>query len=156
MPDTGIQLAKLWLRALSPAILPLRDFSITFSRSSGPGGQKVNKTSSKATVTLEQWRHKNWIPEEIRHQLVDKGFRYATKSGDIVVHNDTLRSREKNAALCLQKLCQEIKRTVVFDGEVSDEDKLKWVNISKRTNEQRLMVKKARATRKQNKKVDLY
>ena len=36
---------------ISPKLqIPLREFEFTFARSSGPGGQNVNKVSSKATL----------------------------------------------------------------------------------------------------------
>lgn len=36
--------AKKWLVELTPAKVPKNEFKISFSRSSGPGGQKVNKS----------------------------------------------------------------------------------------------------------------
>ena len=36
---------------ISPELhIPLREFQFTFARSGGPGGQNVNKVSSKATL----------------------------------------------------------------------------------------------------------
>lgn len=147
--------AQLWLKQLKPAVLPKDQFSVTFNRSSGPGGQKVNKTSSKATLTLPQWRTKQWLPDEIKRQMEESGFRYATKKGDIVIHDDTQRSRELNAQLCLEKFCSELKKTVIFAGETSEEDKNKWQGVRKRTNERRLQEKQRQSQKRESKKFDL-
>jgi len=40
----AINEAKKWLQNLTPSKIPRNEFKITFSRSSGPGGQKVNKS----------------------------------------------------------------------------------------------------------------
>lgn len=152
--NDSIKAAKKWVRDLSPQLLPKSHFRLTYSRSSGPGGQKVNKTSSKATLTLNNWRSAEWIPQEVKKQLMENGFRYATKSGDWVIQNDTDRSRVQNAELCFIKLCDEIKRSVVFAGEVSEEDKQKWKEIRKKTNEIRLKEKQMRSQKKQSRKRD--
>lgn len=149
-----IQLAKRWIKNLSPSLLPKDDFQVSFSRSSGPGGQKVNKTSSKATVVLPQWHAKMWIPQEIKRQMVEHKYRYITKRGNIVIQNDTLRSRDQNEQLCYDKFCSELRRLVTFPGEVSEEDRQKWVQVRKRTNEQRLHDKKRRSMKKESKRFE--
>jgi peptidyl-tRNA hydrolase ICT1 len=149
-----VQVAKQWIQNLKPSVVPRTDFQISFSRSSGPGGQKVNKTSSKATVTLRQWTATPWIPVEVKRQMLDNGYRYMTKRGDLVIQDDTQRSRELNTDLCFYKFVEELKKTVKFAGEVKEKDKIKWKKVKEMTNEQRLQDKQRRSTKKQARKFD--
>ncbi|PVH17023.1 uncharacterized protein CXQ87_004582 [Candidozyma duobushaemuli] len=154
-----IEEAKRWLDnpQINRAV-----FEITYSRSSGPGGQKVNKTSSKATVALEPWKWLNpqfcfWIPKPILAQIEEKRIRYHTKSGGLLIQSDRSRNREDNTADCFKKLGDEIRRVVEFEGKVSEEDKAKWEELAKVSKERRMEQKKRQKEKKQgrSKKFDL-
>lgn len=65
--------AQTWLRNLSREQLPSdSQFDVSYARSSGPGGQNVNKVSTKATLKLDK-KHWNidaeWMPIVVRHVL---------------------------------------------------------------------------------------
>lgn len=65
--------AQTWLRNLSREHLPSdTQFDVSYARSSGPGGQNVNKVSTKATLKLDK-KHWNidaeWMPIVVRHVL---------------------------------------------------------------------------------------
>lgn len=146
-----IEAARKWL-SMEPKI-PRGVFEITYSRSSGPGGQKVNKTSSKATVALSPDRWLNpqfcyWIPKPVLEQLAEKGIRYHTKLGGLLIQSDRTRNREDNTADCFKKLIDEIRDTVYFEGEVSEEDKLKWEELAKVSKEKRMLQKKKQSDKK--------
>lgn len=154
-----IEEAKRWLDnpQINRAV-----FEITYSRSSGPGGQKVNKTSSKATVALEPWKWLNpqfcfWIPKPILAQIEEKRIRYHTKLGGLLIQSDRSRNREDNTADCFKKLGDEIRRVVEFEGKVSEEDKAKWEELAKVSKERRMEQKKRQKEKKQgrSKKFDL-
>lgn len=154
-----IEEAKRWLDAPS---INKSLFEITFSRSSGPGGQKVNKTSSKATISLEPWKWLNpqfcfWIPKPILAQLSEKRIRYHTKLGGLLIQSDRSRNREENTADCFKKLGDEIKRVVEFEGEVSEEDKAKWDELAKVRKERLVEQKKRQKEKRQgrSKRFDL-
>lgn len=96
--EKDISEAKKWLESYQPSDIPATLFEISYSRASGAGGQKVNKTSSKATVSLSPDRWLNpqfcyWIPSAIRSQLVDNKLRYETKSGGLLIQSDATRNR---------------------------------------------------------------
>ena len=42
-PDDENQEARAWISQFKPKLLPTNLWKVTFSRSSGPGGQNVNK-----------------------------------------------------------------------------------------------------------------
>lgn len=48
--------------------IPIDKLEITYCRSSGPGGQHVNKTNTKVTVKFHL-ASADWIPEKIREKL---------------------------------------------------------------------------------------
>ncbi|KAI7617283.1 hypothetical protein KC319_g19335, partial [Hortaea werneckii] len=50
--EEELDAARKWLAQLDPDTIPRSICDISFSRSSGPGGQNVNKVSSKATVRI--------------------------------------------------------------------------------------------------------
>lgn len=160
--EKDIEAAKLWLQNFSTKKIPIREFDISFSRASGPGGQKVNKTSSKATVSLspDKWLNPQfcyWIPKAIRDQLETKPVRYETKNGGLVIQSDTSRNRDVNAEECFNKLLREIKANTYFEQEMSDDDKKKWAELKEQSKEKRLFSKKKQSDKKKSrsKKFDI-
>ncbi|KAG2735155.1 hypothetical protein G9P44_001369 [Scheffersomyces stipitis] len=150
-----IDKAKAWLQSFTVEQIPTHIFDISYSRSSGAGGQKVNKTSSKATVALEpsQWldpQYCYWIPLPVRRQISAKKIRYETKKGGILIQSDTTRNRDVNTDECFRKLLQEIKDTTFFAGEVSEEDKKRWEEIREDAKEKRMFNKKKQSDKKKS------
>lgn len=141
--------AEKWVRSLTAGSVPLKMFSVRYDRSSGPGGQKVNKTSSKCTLVLYNFSSCSWMPEEVRLQLRQKPIRYYAKNSDsLVVQADEERSRELNRQLCLEKLVREIKKCCWFPKETGLETVEKWKAIKARAKEGRLKEKKQHSDKK--------
>ncbi|CAN6637857.1 hypothetical protein TRVA0_016S02146 [Trichomonascus vanleenenianus] len=141
-----------WLATLDSRKLPRDAFSVSFSRSSGPGGQNVNKVNSKATVKLtkEQLDLAEWIPKVAKDQL--EMLPFVTKSGSLVVQSDRSRNRHENIEDCYDKLCEAFKEGIYVESEVDEKTVKKWEQIKKKTNEERLKEKKATAEKKQGRK----
>lgn len=160
--EKEIEQSKKWLETFTHTEIPTHVFDITYSRSSGPGGQKVNKTSSKATVSLEPglWLSTQvcyWIPKPVQAQLQAKGIRYETKTGGLLIQSDTSRNRDMNSELCFKRLLEEIKSKVYFASEASEEDKEKWTQLEEDFKERKKYHKKKQSDKKKNrsKKFDL-
>ena len=83
--------------------IPLREFQFTFARSGGPGGQNVNKVSSKATL---RWPvvHSPSLPEPVRTRLLEKTGASVTATGDLLITSQRFRDAGRNVADCLEKL----------------------------------------------------
>ncbi len=83
--------------------IPRTEFEITFSRSSGPGGQNVNKVNSKATL---RWpiRASSSLPEAIRQRFLQRYAARLTTEGEILIISQRYRDAPRNAQDCLEKL----------------------------------------------------
>lgn len=83
--------------------IPLREFQFTFARSSGPGGQNVNKLNTKA---LLRWPvvASPTLPEAVRRRLLAKQHRRVTNDGDLLITSQRFRDAGRNVADCLEKL----------------------------------------------------
>ena len=91
--------------------IPLSEIEITYARSSGPGGQNVNKVSSKARL---RW---NLVGGRLDPEVVER-FKtlypsWVTESGEVVVSSKISRDAPKNRAACLEKLRAAILKASV-------------------------------------------
>ncbi len=79
------------------------EFVWSYARSSGPGGQNVNKVASKAVL---RWSvaHSTAVPEEVKVRLALQQKRYFTQEGDMVIASQRYRDQERNRQDCLDKL----------------------------------------------------
>lgn len=81
------------------------ELSIEFVRSSGKGGQNVNKTATKAQISWEISESQSFTPEQInliKQEAHKRG--YLTKSGLIFVYDQRTRSQDMNRAAAMGKL----------------------------------------------------
>jgi ribosome-associated protein len=83
--------------------VPLRELTFDFVRSAGPGGQNVNKVSSKAVL---RWRvtASPSLPPEMRERFVLRFGKRITRDGDVVIASQRFPSRGRNLDDCLEKL----------------------------------------------------
>ena len=83
--------------------IPLRELRFTFARSSGAGGQNVNKVNSKAVLRWDV-RSSPGLPEGVRERFLDRFGRRVTREGVLVLTSQRFRDRGRNIADCLEKL----------------------------------------------------
>ena len=83
--------------------IPLKEFRFTFCRSSGPGGQNVNKLNTKAQLRWKMMESPS-LPEAVRRRLLAKYGRRVTSEGDLLVTSQRFRDAGRNVADCLEKL----------------------------------------------------
>jgi ribosome-associated protein len=85
--------------------IPLREFRFTYARSSGPGGQNVNKVNTKAVL---RWAvaASPALPEPVRQRLLAQCRRRITAEGDLLIVSQRFRDAGRNTADCLEKLRQ--------------------------------------------------
>ena len=114
-----------------------------YSRRSGPGGQKVNKTESQAEL---RWNLlASTALNEKQFQLVqDKLNKLINKDQELVLSSDQFRSRERNKQACLERLFEHIERALHIPK------KRKKTKPSKASIEKRIQEKKRRGEKKRN------
>jgi ribosome-associated protein len=101
------------IRAGGGAItIPADAIEWQFVRSSGPGGQHVNRTSSKAVLRFDARRSPH-LPEDVRRRLLEREKPRLTRDGFLVITSQRHRDQPKNVADCLAKLSALIERAVV-------------------------------------------
>ncbi|KAG8129076.1 putative Peptidyl-tRNA hydrolase ICT1 mitochondrial-like protein [Naja naja] len=112
--------------------IPVGRLSVSYSRSSGPGGQNVNKVNSKAEVRFHL-ASADWISEEVRQKMA------------VLM---------RNLAECLQKIRNMIAESTVTPHVISEETAEMIRKRVEKRNRERLRQKKARSSLKQSRQVD--
>jgi ribosome-associated protein len=80
-----------------------------FSRSSGSGGQNVNKVSSKAQMRWSP-RANTTLPGDVRDRFIEAYAGRLNLEGELVLQSDETRDRRHNMRLCLDRLRAMILR----------------------------------------------
>lgn len=91
------------LRVTSRIVLPQSELHFSFVRSSGPGGQNVNKVNSKAQLRWAAAKSPS-LPDDVRHRLVARFARRMNDRGEIVITSQRYRDQARNVGDCLTKL----------------------------------------------------
>ena len=89
--------------------VPREKLEIGFSRSSGPGGQHVNKVSTRAEVRFHL-ESADWLPAAVRKRLAGLYPRRLNRDGEFIVVSSRYRSQGRNLEDCIEKLEGFIER----------------------------------------------
>jgi ribosome-associated protein len=125
--------------------VPDNELELSYARSSGPGGQNVNKVNSKAllrwnlpssTVSLELKLH---LARRLAHQL--------TKEGDILVSSDKYRDQGRNREDCLEKFHNLIASALVVQ-KIRNKTKPSHSRVRKNKESKELHSRKKRSRNK--------
>lgn len=119
----------------------------TFARSGGPGGQNVNKVSSKVILhwDIEQ---NNVLAEAVKQRIRHACKNQLTTEGKLVLMSQQHRDQERNRQDCLDKLVAIIRRALV-PPKIR-----KPTKPSRAARENRLKDKKKRSDLKRSRRLD--
>ena len=87
----------------SDIVIPAGELQFSFARSAGPGGQNVNKVSSKAVL---RWQAAGTpsLPEAVRRRFLTKYANRINAAGELVLACDEHREQPRNRTACLERL----------------------------------------------------
>lgn len=83
--------------------VPDSEIELSYARSSGPGGQNVNKVNSKAVL---RWNAQEsaCFPDFIRARVLARLSSKLTRDGSLIIASDRYRDQIRNREDCLEKL----------------------------------------------------
>ena len=112
------------------------ELDISFAKSSGPGGQNVNKANTKVILSWEVSASRS-INQDVKDQLLKK--LNLTNDGRLVIHSDKFRSQDRNKHDCIQKFKKFISSALYVAP------KRKKTKPTRAAKEKRLKDKKSRS-----------
>lgn len=126
-------------------VIPEHELEITASRAGGPGGQHVNKTSSRISV---RWNVKSScaLTDEQKERVLQKLQARLTSDGDLMVHTSESRSQQQNKKIALALLAEIVRKALAV------QKKRMATRVSKGVKEKRLQKKTQRSEVKKMRK----
>lgn len=91
--------------------IPMEELHITYTRSSGPGGQHVNKTSTKAELTFDL-AHSPSLSQEDRLWLISRLESRLDSEGILRISSQEFRSQLRNKKAAIEKLHSILERAL--------------------------------------------
>ena len=85
--------------------IPVSELQISFSRSGGPGGQHVNKTSTQAELMFDLLSTPS-IPPEDREWLMERLKHRLDSTGRLRLISQDTRSQRQNKAIVLERFAE--------------------------------------------------
>ena len=92
--------------------IPDDELTFTFVRSSGPGGQNVNKVATATQLRFDV-RNSPSLPEEVKARLIKLAGYRMTQDGILVVEAKRYRTQEQNRSDAEQRLVTLIQKALV-------------------------------------------
>ncbi len=83
--------------------IPDEELEFSFARSSGPGGQNVNKVNSKAVLRWQILESPS-VPQEVKERFLEKYANRVSSNGELILSSQKYRDQSGNIENCLEKL----------------------------------------------------
>ncbi|HMF01897.1 MAG TPA: alternative ribosome rescue aminoacyl-tRNA hydrolase ArfB [Terriglobia bacterium] len=99
------------IHVMDGVLIPENEIRITASRSGGPGGQNVNKVSSKVTLSFDV-RGSAVLSEEQKRKIIGKLATRISKEGILQVVSQRTRSQELNRLDALARFSELLRRVL--------------------------------------------
>ncbi|NXC43486.1 ICT1 hydrolase, partial [Penelope pileata] len=133
--------------------IPMDRLTVSYCRSSGPGGQNVNKVNTKAEVRFHL-ASADWIPEAVREKMAVMHRNKINRAGELIVNSEESRYQMRNLAICLEKIRVLVTEATEKPKVVSKETAQQLIARVEKMNRERLRQKKIHSNIKQSRKAD--
>jgi len=117
--------------------IPENEYELNTTKSSGPGGQHVNKVESAVQLRFDIAQSS--LPNRIKERLINMSDNRITKESVVVIRVDVHRSQRKNKEEAVKRLQQLIHRAT------KKKKKRVKTHIPKKAHEKRLQEKSRRS-----------
>ena len=112
-----------------------KEINFKMTKSSGPGGQNINKNSTAVTLEFDILNSIS-LPKKIKQILFDTSHSYLTKSGKIIIKASNYKSQHKNKTEAVSRFITYFNNVLMTKKKRIDTKPTKS-SIEKRLNEKR-------------------
>ena len=124
------------------------ELKFSFSRSSGPGGQYVNKVNTKVELRFDIAKSQAFTDDQ-KALLLERLSQKLNQDGVLIIVSQSTRSQLKNKTEAIEKLHE------IIDMALKPEKKRKPTKIPKAIKEKRLKEKKELSEKKERRRLEL-
>ncbi|HSR17248.1 MAG TPA: alternative ribosome rescue aminoacyl-tRNA hydrolase ArfB [Ignavibacteriaceae bacterium] len=127
--------------------IPETELHFNFIRSSGPGGQNVNKVSTAVQLRFDIINSPS-LPEQLKKRLIAVSGNRATKEGILIIEAKRFRTQESNKQDALKRFIELIRK-----AEKKPKRRIK-TKPSKESRQKRIEEKKKRSEVKKMRRIN--
>ena len=127
--------------------IPVEKLEVLYSKSSGPGGQNVNKLKTRVQIRFDI-HSADWLPPEVKQAILTKYKNRFTKEGILILESQCTRNRVSNERDVLIKLQTIIEKSFTKPGATCNAKVMKIKDLQAKAKERRKLFKLSRKLRK--------
>lgn len=127
--------------------ITIDNVSVSYARSSGPGGQNVNKVNTKVDMRFNV-KNAHWLSERVRERILQMEKNRINKDGEIVISSTKTRTQKGNIEDALAKLQAIIDAASYVPPPPSEETVKRIAKLSAIGEQKRLDTKKSHSQKK--------
>jgi len=127
--------------------IPENEIQFNFIRSSGPGGQNVNKVSTAVQLRFDIVNSTS-LNDEIKRRLIEKSGNKVTKEGILIIEAKRFRTQESNRQDAVERFIELIRK-----AEKKPKKRIK-TKPSKESRQKRIEEKKKRSEVKKMRRIN--
>lgn len=132
--------------------IPIEKLEITYCKSSGPGGQNVNKVDTKVDIRFHL-ETADWLSEDIKKNIISQYKNRINKDGFLIVRSDITRSQLYNQAAAMTLLRDIIRKAAIQKSIPRSEETLHMLRKRKeKANRERIIEKRMHSLKKGRRK----
>lgn len=138
-PERGIKIHE-------KLVIPFRELVFSASRSSGPGGQNVNKVNSRITLRWNVMTSTTLLDAD-RQQILSRIQSKLTRGGELIISSDEHRDQRRNREECISRF-RKLVRSALRRERPRIATKPSRAKIAKRLDEKKHQGQKKQARKR--------